>query len=112
MSIISAQLSDPVSWLVLAGGGLQATAHLFKNQIVLRLVLLAGTLHYIAYYFAASAQPLWPAIMATATLAIGAVIGLYRALTSPPKVTCNCLILSEANENVCNDHEVLRVVKK
>ena len=85
MSQIAEQLADPTGWLVLAGGGLQACAHLFKNQLVLRLVLLAGTMHYIAYYFVASEQPLWPAIIASAALTVGALIGLLRMFVSPPR---------------------------
>ncbi len=80
MSLIVQQLADPAAWLVLAGGGLQASAHLFKNQIVLRMVLLAGSVHYIAYYFAVSDHPLWPAILATTAITMGCIFGLARAI--------------------------------
>lgn len=80
MTDILNQMSDPVGWLVLAGAALQATACLFTNQLVLRTMLFAGSVHYVAYYAAATETPLWPAIFGTSAIALGNGIGFVRVL--------------------------------
>ncbi|MEM5541148.1 hypothetical protein WNY61_00225 [Sulfitobacter sp. AS92] len=74
------QLNDPVGWLVLAGAALQACACLFTNQLILRSMLFAGSVHYVAYYTVAAQTPLWPAILGTSAIALGNAIGFIRVL--------------------------------
>ncbi|MDA8870089.1 hypothetical protein N9H93_01695 [Rhizobiaceae bacterium] len=76
----AATLNDPATLLVLGGAGLQTGAHVFRNQFVLRIMLLAGTCLYIAYYFVATPDPLWPAIIASAAIATTSVFGLIRTV--------------------------------
>ena len=80
MTDILDQLHDPVGWLVLTGAGLQAGACIFTNQLVLRAMLLAGSVHYVAYYAAAADTPLWPAIIGTSGIAMANAVGLLRVL--------------------------------
>lgn len=80
VSQIVLSLSAPEGWLALAGASLHTGAHLFRSQIVLRVLLAAGTFLYIGYYFVASDEPLWPAILGTSAIAIGSVAGLARVI--------------------------------
>lgn len=49
-----------------------------KNQIALRLLVLAGSFAYIAYYYLHPAEPLWGAIFASAMIIAAGAIGLAR----------------------------------
>ncbi len=49
--------------LVHLAGLLQVTGYLSKNQLVLRLLLLSGTVLYIAYYLLAGPSPQWHPIV-------------------------------------------------
>ncbi len=49
--------------LVHLAGLLQVTGYLSKNQLVLRLLLLSGTILYIAYYLLAGPSPQWHPIV-------------------------------------------------
>lgn len=55
---------------------------IFKDQIILRLLVLAGTLFYIAYYYVHPAEPLWGAIFASVMIMAANLIGLGRLLYS------------------------------
>ena len=55
---------------------------LFKDQIALRLLVLAGTAFYIAYYFFHPAEPLWGAIYASLMIIAANLIGLMRLIYS------------------------------
>lgn len=57
--------------LVTAAGGLFTLGYLIINQMVMRIVLLMGSLAYIAYYATAADEPLWGAIY-TSFIMIGA----------------------------------------
>lgn len=74
------QFQNPVGWLVLAGAALQAAACVFTNQVVLRVMLFAGSVHYLAYYTVAAETPLWPAIVGTSEISLANAIGFLRVL--------------------------------
>ena len=52
----------------------------FKDQIVLRLLILGGTAIYIAYYYLAPDEPLWGAITASVLIGIANLIGFGRLM--------------------------------
>lgn len=80
MEDILLSLQDPIGWLVISGAGLQVGAHLLRDQVALRLILLVGTCLYIAYYASLTDGPLWPAIISSSFLAAASVVGLARVL--------------------------------
>ncbi|MGB0508019.1 MAG: cyclic nucleotide-binding domain-containing protein [Pikeienuella sp.] len=55
---------------------------LFKDQIILRVLVLVGTFFYIAYYYAHPAEPLWGAIYASLMIIAANLIGLMRLVYS------------------------------
>jgi hypothetical protein len=67
--------------LVHLAGLLQVTGYLSKNQLVLRLLLLSGTILYIAYYLLAGPSPQWhPIVWSSVFLVTNAavILSLYR----------------------------------
>lgn len=68
--------------IVIIAATLQSVAYVFKNQIILRVLLLIGTALYMLYYFVAAEQPLWAAIFGTSCIASTSVFGLARALVN------------------------------
>ena len=76
------RLSD---FLVLAAAGMFVLGYLIINQILLRTMLLIGTMLYIWYYAVVDETPLWPAIWASAATGTANLIGLlslfYRSST-------------------------------
>lgn len=55
---------------------------LFRDQIILRLLVLVGTVFYITYYYLHPAEPLWGAIYASLAIMTANAIGLIRLLYS------------------------------
>lgn len=55
---------------------------LFKDQVVLRLLVLGGTFFYIAYYYFHPSEPLWGAIFASLMIIAANLIGLMRLIYS------------------------------
>ena len=55
---------------------------LFRDQITLRILVMAGTAVYIAYYYLHPAEPLWGAIYASLAIMAANFIGLCRLLYS------------------------------
>ena len=53
---------------------------LFRDQIILRLLVLVGTVLYIAYYYFHPAEPLWGAIYASLLIGAATLIGLFRVV--------------------------------
>jgi len=74
--------TDPAGLLVFAAAALQTSAHIFKNQLILRATLLAGTFFYIGYYFVAADEPLWPAIFGSGAIALTSIVGYLRVLAA------------------------------
>ncbi len=66
--------------LVIVAATLQAIAHMFTNQLALRVLLLCGTALYLTYYFVAIETPLWPAIFGTSFIGLTTVYGLIRVM--------------------------------
>lgn len=67
--------------LVHLAGLLQVTGYLSKNQLVLRLLLLSGTVLYIAYYVFSGPSPQWhPIVWSSVFLVTNAavILSLYR----------------------------------
>ena len=61
-----------VAMLCYAGG------FLFRNQVTLRLLVLAGSALYIVYYIFHPATPLWDAVFASAVIGLANLYGLVR----------------------------------
>ena len=62
--------------LVLAAAGMFVLGYLIINQVILRIMLLAGTILYIWYYAVVDETPLWPAIWASTATGTANLIGL------------------------------------
>ncbi len=63
-------------FLVLAAGGMFVLGYLIINQMMLRIMLLLGTVLYIWYYAVFDTTPLWPAIWASLATGVANLIGL------------------------------------
>ncbi len=59
------------SLLIHAGAAIYILAFLIRDEMILRLMVLAGTVLYILYYYMFPDQPLWDAIV-TSVILIGA----------------------------------------
>ena len=66
--------------LVLAAAGMFVLGYLILNQILLRIMLLIGTVLYIWYYAVVDSSPLWPAIWASCATGTANLIGLASLL--------------------------------
>lgn len=55
---------------------------LFRDQVILRLLVLSGTCFYISYYYFHPAEPLWGAIFASVAIGSATLIGLLRVIYS------------------------------
>ena len=53
---------------------------LFKEQLVLRMLVLFSTIIYIIYYYYFPAQPLWAAIMGSSLIMLANIIGTISLL--------------------------------
>jgi hypothetical protein len=76
MESLSALLAP--SSLVLLAGAVQTAAMLFRNQIIMRCILIFGTALYIIYYLKIVSPPLYEAAFISA--AIGLHLRLYGLL--------------------------------
>jgi len=59
---------------------------LFRDQIVLRSLVLSGSACYVIYYFIVSDAPLWDAILATTLIMASTAYGLISLLLSRSKL--------------------------
>lgn len=66
--------------IVLLAGGTFVLGYLIINQMMLRIVLLVGTLLYIWYYAVFDDAPLWPAIWASAATGLANLVGLMSLM--------------------------------
>lgn len=74
-----------LSWAdiwVIAAAGTYVLGYLIINQVVLRLLVLLGTVFYIVYYAVVSVDPLWTAIWTSVALLLANLIGLGLLLWS------------------------------
>ena len=72
-------LVSPSVWIALAGA-LFTLGYLIINQVTLRIVMLLGSLCYIAYYATAAEDPLWGAIYGSILMIVANLIGLFALL--------------------------------
>ncbi|MEY8099383.1 cyclic nucleotide-binding domain-containing protein [Falsihalocynthiibacter sp. S25ZX9] len=63
-------------YLVFAAAGMFVFGYLVINQVVLRTMLLIGTVLYIWYYAIVDSTPLWPAIWASVATGTANTLGL------------------------------------
>lgn len=66
--------------LIFTAGALYTLGYLIINQVILRLMIGAGSLAYIGYYFTVAEAPLWGAIAATGLILTANAIGLASLL--------------------------------
>lgn len=76
------ELITQPSSLVLGAGACYVLGLLFKNQIILRVLILMGTALYIGYYYIAADEPLWGAIYTSVLIGIANIIGFINLLIS------------------------------
>lgn len=67
-------LTPPI--LITLAGGLFTLGYLIINQVILRLLIMAGSVAYLAYYFTVADQPLWGAIYSTSIMMTANLLGL------------------------------------
>lgn len=60
---------------------------LFRDELWLRLLLLAGTICYVAYYFSAPATPLWDAIYTNSLVGLANFFMILITLSERSKFT-------------------------
>lgn len=66
--------------LVFLAAAIQAAALLFQGQTKIRILLLIGSMTYLAYYMFAVDEPLWEAMIATVAMSLANIIGLTTYL--------------------------------
>lgn len=66
--------------LVHAAALLQVLGFLNRDQLVLRSLVLAGSLAYLAYYYLYPEQPLWGAMFWSSVLALANLVGIVRVV--------------------------------
>lgn len=66
----------PPEWIILAAGGFFTLGYLIINQVILRLMILSGTMLYIWYYAVVADTPLWAAIYTSVAMGVANMIGL------------------------------------
>lgn len=67
-------------WFVYAAMLSYVLGLLFKNQLILRALILIGTGFYIAYYYHHPDIPLWGAITSSILIAVANLIGFFRVI--------------------------------
>lgn len=70
-------------WLA---GGLYILGYLIIHQMMMRLVLLLGSLAYIAYYATVAAEPLWSAIYLTFVMIAANLLGMAGLVLRNAKI--------------------------
>lgn len=66
--------------LVHAAALLQVLGFLNRKQLVLRSLILAGSLVYLAYYYFHPEEPLWGAMFWSSVLALANLVGIVRVI--------------------------------
>ncbi len=66
--------------LVHAAALLQVLGFLNRKQLVLRSLILAGSLVYLAYYYLHPVEPLWGAMFWSSVLALANLVGIVRVI--------------------------------
>jgi hypothetical protein len=63
--------------LVYSAGALYIFGLVIVNQMVLRILVLAGTAIYVAYYWTVADTPLWEAIYISFLIGLANIIGIF-----------------------------------
>ena len=93
--------ATPTVYYVHAAMLCYAGGFLFRSQIKLRLLVLAGTALYIAYYWWHPAVPLWDAIFASLVIGVANLVGLaLLTLDAVPLAMGRARELSDAFETI------------
>lgn len=79
--------------LVLLAGAIQAAAMLFRNQIMLRCILIAGTFLYVLYYLTVVSPPLYEAALISTAIGLSTLYGLIRLLLDRSQILTNADII-------------------
>jgi hypothetical protein len=66
---------------------LQIVGFLMRDQVTLRLLVLAGSAFYVLYYVIVADTPLWDAIVGTSLIAAANLVGLVALLLSRARFT-------------------------
>jgi hypothetical protein len=74
-------LTSP-DFLVLAAAFTYVLGYLVINQVMLRTIILVGTVLYIGYYATAADEPLWMAIWTSVAVLVANCIGLSLLISS------------------------------
>lgn len=72
--------------LVYGAGLCYVLGYLFINQVILRVLVLAGTVLYIGYYAIAADEPLWGAIYNSIAIGVANLIGLFQLFATRSKL--------------------------
>ncbi len=81
-----ATIFSPTAFVFIAGA-LYTLGYLFINQMVLRILVMAGSLSYLAYYYTAADTPLWDAIAITLVLMTANAIGMANLMLRNARFT-------------------------
>ncbi|MEM7060042.1 MAG: cyclic nucleotide-binding domain-containing protein [Pseudomonadota bacterium] len=68
--------------LVYLATTMQVLGFLFRTQLILRLLVLLGTVFYIAFYYFHPAEPIWDAIYGSSLIGLANIIGLVILIYS------------------------------
>ncbi|MDJ0945595.1 MAG: cyclic nucleotide-binding domain-containing protein [Kiloniellales bacterium] len=72
------ELTVDSGWLIHVAALLQVLGLLLRRQLLLRLFLLAGSLAYVAYFYAHAVEPMWAPVFWSAVLGTANAIGIAR----------------------------------
>ena len=78
MEALDMLVPSGTSLLVYLAVACYAVGFVFKKQTLLRLFVIGGSCHYLAYYYFHPETPLWDAMIGTLVIAGANVIGLCR----------------------------------
>ena len=73
--------------LVYLAAGVQTIGFLIRDQLLLRALILVGTILYIVYYYIAPELPLWDAILCAVLMGVANAYTMIR-LTLDRRTTC------------------------
>jgi len=75
-------LLDTTTLIAAVAVTLQILGFLLRDQVSLRLLVLAGSAFYVLYYLVVADRPLWDAIVGTTAIAAANLLGLMALLLS------------------------------
>lgn len=72
------ELTVDSGWLIHIAALLQVLGLLLRRQLLLRIFVLAGSLAYVAYFYAHAVEPMWAAVFWSSVLGSANVVGITR----------------------------------